>query len=389
MAAGPPGAPIEVWLQGQDMDAILAAAEELKTRLREFDGVYQVQSDFRPGKNEIKLTLKPEARAVGLTVSDLASQVYAGYYGQEAVRIQRGQDDIRVRVRYPPDERSRVSDLERIRIRTRDGRELPLVSVANVDFGPGYSTITRTDGMRRVTVSAEVDSDKANANEVVNDLATSFFPQLRRAYPGVFISLQGEKKKMRESLGSLQVGFPLALLGIYIIIATIFRSYVQPVVIMFTVPFGIIGAFLAHLVMGYDLSIMTMFGIVALSGVVVNDAIVLIEAINSQLAEGRPFFEAIRLGGMRRFRAVFLTTLSTIGGLMPLILEKDLQAKVLIPMALSIAGGVAFATVLTLVLIPSLLVMLNDFRRLVSRLRHGTWPTREEVEPATYRSCIQ
>jgi len=385
MSHGPPGAPIEVWLQGQKMDAILAAADDLMNRLRKFQGVYQIRSDFSPGKNEMRLELKPEARTLGLTVDDLARQIYAGYYGEEAVRLQRGRDDIRVKVRYTEDERSRISDLERVRIRTPDGHEVPLLSVANIRFAPGYSTITRTDGMRRVSVSAGVDTNKANANEIFAELSKDYFPELKKRYPGVYIALQGEKKKMRESFSPLFVGFPLAVLGIFIIIATMFRSYTQPFVIMFTVPFGIIGGILGHLLLGYDLSIMSIFGMVALTGVVVNDAIVLIERINENLADGMRFFEAILSGGARRFRAIFLTTISTVGGLTPLILETDFQAKFLIPMAISIAGGVAFATVLTLVLIPSLLAILNDLRLLSHRLRHGEWPKREDVEPARDR----
>ena len=385
MEAGPPGDPIEVWLQGQDMDDILEAADELMARLRKFDGVYQIRTDFSPGKNEMRLSLKPEARALGLTVEDLARQIYAGYYGNEALRLQRGRDDIRVKVRYTADERSRLSDLEQVRIRTAGGSEVPLMSVADVTFAPGYSTITRTDGLRRVAVSAGVDTNKANANEIFAELSASYFPQLKKRHPGLFVDLQGEQKKMRESFGSLFVGFPLAVLGIFIVIATMFRSYAQPFVIMFTVPFGIIGAVFGHMLLGYDLSIMSIFGMVALTGVVVNDAIVLIERINENFACGTPFFEAILQGGTRRFRAIFLTTLSTVGGLAPLILETDFQAKFLIPMALSIAAGVAFATILTLVLIPSLLAILNDLRLLMHRLKHGRWPRRLEVEPARNR----
>jgi multidrug efflux pump subunit AcrB len=181
------------------------------------------------------------------------------------------------------------------------------------------------------------------------------------------------------------VGFPLAVLGIFIIIATMFRSYAQPFVILVTIPFGMVGAVIGHLLLGYDLSIMSIFGMVALTGVVVNDAIVLIERVNVNLAEGMPFFEAILAGGARRFRAISLTTISTVGGLAPLIMETDLQAKFLIPMALSIAAGVAFATMLTLVLIPSLLVIVNDLRLLVFRIRRGSWPKRVAVEPARSR----
>jgi len=385
LQAGPPGAPIEVWLQGRNMKDVLAAANDLMDRLRKFDGVYQIRSDFSQGKNELRLELKPEGRTLGITVDDLARQIYAGYYGDEAVRLQRGRDDIRIKVRYTADERSRISDLERVRIRTLNGYEVPLMSVADISFAPGYSTITRTDGMRRVAVSAGVDTNKANANEIFSELSSNFFPQLERLYPGLHVALQGEQKKMRESFDSLYVGYPLAILGIFIIIATMFRSYVQPFIILFTVPFGIIGAVLGHLLLGYNLSIMSIFGMVALTGVVVNDAIVLIERINENIAEGMPFFDAILNGGARRFRAIILTSLSTVGGLAPLIMETDLQAKFLIPMALSIAAGIAFATVLTLVLVPSLLALLSDFRLLTHRLRYGFWPKRVDVEPARNR----
>ena len=385
LEAGPPGAPIEVWLQGRDMNDILAAADDLMDRLRKFEGVYQIRSDFSPGKNEMRLELKPEARNLGLTVDDLARQIYAGYYGDEAVRLQRGRDDIRIKVRYTADERRRISDLERVRIRTRNGHEVPFMSVADISFAPGYSTITRTDGMRRVAVRADVDTNKANANEIFSELSSNFFTQLERQYSGLNVALQGEQKKMRESFESLYVGYPLAILGIFIIIATMFRSYAQPFVIMFTVPFGIIGAVFGHILLGYNLSIMSIFGIVALTGVVVNDAIVLIERINENIAEGMPFFDAILSGGARRFRAIFLTSLSTVGGLTPLIMETDFQAKFLIPMALSIAAGIAFATVLTLVLVPSLMALLSDARLLIHRLKYGFWPKRVDVEPARDR----
>ena len=385
LQAGPPGAPIEVWLQGRDMNDILAATDDLMDRLRMFEGVYQIRSDFSPGKNEMRLELKPEARTLGLTVDDLARQVYAGYYGEEAVRLQRGRDDIRIKVRYTANERRRISDFEKIRIRTRNGHEVPLISVADISFAPGYSTITRTDGMRRVAVSADVDTNKANANEIFSELSSNFFTQLKRQYPGLNVALQGEQKKMRESFDSLFVGYPLAILGIFIIIATMFRSYTQPFIIMFTVPFGIIGAVFGHLLLGYNLSIMSIFGIVALTGVVVNDGIVLIERVNENIAEGMSFFDAILSGGARRFRAIVLTSLSTVGGLAPLIMETDLQAKFLIPMALSMAAGIAFATVLTLVLVPSLMVLLSDARLLVHRLKYGFWPKRVDVEPALDR----
>lgn len=386
MEAGPPGAPIEVWVQGDNMAHVVAASEELMDRLRRFDGVYQIRSDYAAGKRELRLRLKPEARTLGLTVDDLARQIYAGYYGEEALRIQRGRDDIRIKVRYTEPERRDLSRLDQVRIRTPGGAQVPLRSVASFEYAPGYAVITRTDGMRRIAVSAAVDSDRANANEIFQDLSANFFPDLEKRYPGLRLALQGEKKKMRESLSSLKIGFPLALLGIFIIIATIFRSYIQPLIIMVTIPFGLIGAVIGHLLMGFDISIMSLFGMVALTGVVVNDAIVLIERVNENLAEGMRFFDAVVEGGRRRFRAVILTTVTTVGGLMPMILETDFQARFLIPMAVTLAAGVAFATVLTLVLIPSLFAILNDIRLWLYRVRTGRWPRRrEDVEPASRR----
>ncbi|RWX50238.1 AcrB/AcrD/AcrF family protein [Candidatus Electrothrix marina] len=381
---GPGGAELEFWIQGSRMADITAAAEQLQEKLRSYSGVVQIRSDNTPGKNEFRLTLKPEARSLGLTVEDLALQVNAGFYGREAFRVQRGQDDIRVKVRYTLEERSRVTDFQRMRIRTSAGQEVPLLSVADMEFGPGFSAITRTDGMRRVAVTADVDPKRANAQEVFDDL-TSFFQQLEGQYPGLHVSTQGEKKNMRESFAPLKVTVPLAVLGIFVIVATVFRSYIQPLVILVSIPFGIIGAILAHLLLGFDLSMMSMFGMVALTGVVVNDAIVLIERINENLAEGMSFFNAVIKGGARRFRAILLTSVSTVGGLAPLILETDMQARFLIPMALSLAGGVVGSTVLTLVLIPSLLAIVNDWRRVIGRLQTGIWLEREAVEPAAAR----
>ena len=385
MEAGPPGAAIEIWLQGERIDRVLAASSVLQDALKGYGGVYQVQSDYRLGRSEIRLQLKPEARALGLTVNDLATQVYAGYFGAEAARIQRGPDDIRVRVRYAEAERQHVADLDKIRIRTPDKREIPLLSVATLSYGSGFTSINRKNGMRNVAVTAEVDPAAANAREIVQSLESGILNDIPSQFPGVFVSVQGEKKRTMESFTSLRFGFPLALLGIYIIVATIFRSYVQPLVILLTVPFGMIGALLGHLLMGIELSIMSMFGMIALTGVVVNDAIVLIESVNRHLSEGLPCFDAIGRGGRRRFRPVLLTSLSTVGGLTPLIIEKDFQAQFLIPMALSIASGVAFGTLVTLVFIPAVLAILNDVRCLLYFVRHRTWPAREAVEPAAHR----
>lgn len=381
----PPGAPIEIWLQGKDMEQLITASTDVKERLRKLDGVFQIRSDYAPGKNEMRLSLKPEARGLGLTVSDLASQVYAGYYGYEVVRVQRGRENVGIKVRYAANERSNVSDLYRMRIRTLDGRQLPLMSVADVTFAPGYSTITRTNGLRRIAVSAGIDKNRANANEIYQELQKNFFPELKQKYYGLSIALQGEDKRMQEAFGSLKTSFPMAVVGIFVLIATMFRSYVQPLLILITIPFSVVGSIFGHLIMGYDLSMMSIFGIVAVAGVVVNDAIVLIERVNEYLAEGMPFFGSLILGAARRFRAIFLTTVSTVFGLLPLILETNFQAKFLIPMALSIAAGLIFATFLVIVQLPCLIAVLNDFRLFVRHQKTGAWVSRNAVEPATER----
>ncbi len=382
------GPPLAFELRGERMETLLSASEKLMDRLKEFEGVFQVQSDFSPGKTELRLKLRPAARSLGITVSGLASQVNAAFYGIEAQRIQRGEHDIRVKVRYTEKERSSMDAFRNMRIHTPSGAEVPLHTVAEVTSAPGYATITRTNGRRSVTVTASVDTQKANANEIFNTLSGGFIKKMKSGAPDLTVVLKGNKKRSRESFSSLKVGFPIALVGIFAIVATMFRSYIQPVIIMFTIPFGVIGAVFGHLAMGYSLSIMSVFGMVALTGVVVNDAIVLIERINENIAGGMGFFEAVLKGGARRFRAVFLTTLSTIGGLAPMLMETDLQARVLIPMAISLAAGVAFATLITLVLVPGMLAVLSDIRVVLCRLNKGYWPERVEVEPGRHRRRI-
>ncbi len=383
---GPPGAAIELWIQGRNLDDIQQAAWETMDKLRTYSGVYQIENDFSPGKNEIQFRLRPDARTLGVTVADLARQIYGGYFGEEAMRLQRGRDDIRVRVRYPGEERNQISELERIRIRTPIGSEVPLLSVAEISYGPGPAFIRRTDGRRRVKVTAEVNYSVANSSEIIADLGETFIPEIKTKYPGTTFSFEGEQRNISDSFGSLYVGYPLALLGVFIIIACTFRSYLQPLVIMVTIPFGTIGGIMGHLIMGYDLSIMSFFGMVALSGIVVNDAIVFINHLNVLIGGGEPFFEALWKAGARRFMAIFLTTITTVGGMSTLLFERDMQAQFLIPMAITLAAGLIFATVLTLVFIPCLLGILNDLRRVVRYAVTGDWPTPEEVEPAWIES---
>ena len=402
---GPGGRPLEIQLLSTNQDELLAASRQLAGRLESLDGVYDVQLDHRPGKRELRVSLRPEASPLGVTLADVAQQLRQGFYGDEALRLQRGRDDVKVRVRYPLEGgRDTLAELEHVRIRAMSGAEVPLGRVARIEMDEGFTTIRRQDRKRLITVSADLDRSQANAQEITMELERRYLPELMRLYSGLTYSTEGQAQRSRESLGSLQIGFPLAMFGIYLILATIFRSYVQPVVIMISIPFGLIGAVYGHLIVGVakafqwgmswgdvaragmPLTMLSLFGMVALAGIVVNDAIVLVEAINVRLAAGVPLFEALREGGKRRFRAIFLTTLTTFAGLTPIILEKSMQAQFLVPMAISIAFGVLFATLLTLLVIPCLLGIVNDVRRLLWLVRYQRWPEREDVEPATGRS---
>jgi len=383
---GPPGAPIQVWLKGDNTEEMVAAAEEIKAKLRTYGGLYQIEDDYREGNRELQLELKPEARGLGLTQDDLASQVYAGFYGSEAIRVQRGRDEVRVKVRYARSERDTLADLQQVRIRTPQGNEVPFYSVANVKFGRTVASISRVDGRRTIQVGADLDQGVANAEEVLGDMRANFFPAFQERHPDVAWSFEGAKQQSNDAFKAVLIGFPIAMLGIFVIIAATFRSYIQPVVVMTSIPFGMTGAIYGHFFMGLPLMMFSVFGMVALAGVVVNDAIVLIEAYNTRMGQGMKLYDALCEAGGRRFRAIILTTLSTVGGMGPLIFEKNFAAIMLIPMALSVASGLLMATVSTLVIVPCLLASLNDIRCLAYRLLKGEWPAREDVEPGRNRA---
>lgn len=414
----PPGRPVDIWMKGNDLDQLAAAASELKEKLGTYDGVYQIKDDFRIGKKEINLRLKPEARALGLHAYDLAKHIFTGYFGEELMRVQRGDNNLRIRLRYPEDERTQVSELEKIRIpvsmphqgvftatamneaKMKAGgaglptlppkvQEVPLTSVADLEYKAGVSSIQRTNGQRRVAVSAEMDTSQANSNEIVAELKSGFLQSLVHKYPGLTLSFEGEQQDFREALDYLKIGYPLALMGIFVLVAASFRSYIQTIVVMVAVPFGSAAALFGHWLFGYDISIMSILGLVALSGVVVNDSIVLVDCVNTYVANGENFFEAVGRAGVRRFRAIFLTTITTVGGLGPLMLEQDSQAQMLIPMALSMSAGVGFSMIVSLLITPCTLCIINDGRRAMYWLIHGQWPTPEEVEPARYRDLIE
>ncbi len=386
---GPGGKPIHLVFMGQDLDLLEKAADAFKNRLASYPGVFDIEDSLRPGKKEIRLSLKPQARTLGLSLSDLARQVRNGFYGAEALRIQRGEDDLKVMVRYPLKERKSISNLNAIRIRTPNGEEVPLQRVANIAQERGYAEILRQDGMRRVSVTADLDETKNNAVKVITDLKEDFLPKLLKTHPGLSYTVEGQQKERERSIGSLFYGFVLGLLIIFAILAVLFKSYFQPLIIMVSIPFGIIGAILGHYIIGKDLSLLSVFGIVGLSGIVVNDSLVLIDFVNRSLKSGKKLNEAVFSAGQARFRAVILTTVTTVAGLLPILLEKSLQAQFLIPMAISISFGLSFATLITLFLVPSLYLVLNDIKRTTHWLVFGNFPTPEQVEPYAFKDFTQ
>ena len=312
------------------------------------------------------MRIKPAATLLGLSQQDLARQVRQAFYGEEAQRIQRGRHDIRVMVRYPQEGRRSVGDLDRMRIRTPQGDEVPFTAVADVEEGRGFSTIRRVDRQRAVNVSAAVGVG-TTAGSVVSDLESVVLPEILASHPGVDYSLAGMLAEQQDSLEGLSQGFMVALLLIYTLLAIPLKSYVQPLIIMMAIPFGLVGAFWGHVIMGVPLTLVSLFGLVALAGVVVNDSLLMIDFINRKRRVQADLAAAAREAGIARFRPIMLTSLTTFAGLLPLIIDNDIQARSLVPMAISLAFGVVFATVITLVLVPAGYVIVEDLRRLVTR----------------------
>jgi len=357
------GSPIDLEISGFDFGELQTVAALFKKELANYPGVSDISDSFEGGKQEIQLSIKPEAQQLGLTLSMLASQVRPAFLGTEVQNIQRNRDDVKVIVRYPANERASIESLQRLPIRTPSGQEIPLGSVANVDVGRGFSAIKRVDRRRTLNVEADINKETANVEGIKTDLE-SFYETIKEQYPDIRVSLEGEAREQRESFGSLKSGLLFVLLVIYTLLAIPFKSYAQPLMVMCVIPFGVVGGILGHMIMGMSLSIMSYMGMLALCGVVVNDSLVLVDYVNQRRAEGTPLFSAVRIAGVARFRAVILTSLTTFFGLMPLIFESSTQAQFLIPMAVSLGFGILFATVVTLILIPVNYLVLEDIRRL-------------------------
>ncbi|WJG11062.1 efflux RND transporter permease subunit [Aliiglaciecola sp. LCG003] len=358
------GADLTFEFSGKNLDELKQATDKLKLHLQSFDGVADVNDTFSGGSDEIRLSIKPQAEALGLSLDTLATQVRYGFYGAEAQRIQRGDEEVKVMVRYPKEQRSSVGHLENMRIRTADNQEIPFSEVADIELAQGYGSIVRVDGNRSITVTAKADKSKIDPQEVASNVEKNFIPGLLQQHPSVEFRLEGASKEQGDALFSLLQGFLFALFAIYALMAIPLKSYSQPFIIMSVIPFGIVGAIFGHLLLGHAVSVLSICGIIALTGVVVNDSLILVDFVNRARAEGHPLIDAVIQSGRERFRAIVLTSLTTFMGLMPIVFEKSLQAQIVIPMAISLAFGILFATVITLLLVPSLYLILDDFKSL-------------------------
>mgnify|MGYP001193913155 FL=1 len=346
---------------GEDIKQLEEASKHLERKLTEYEGVFDIRSSLNVGGEEIKLDIKPQAESLGLSMATVGRQVRQAFYGEEAQRIQRGKNEIKVMVRYPEEDRTSIGNLESMRIRNNNGDEIPLSSVATASFGKAYSSIIRENGIRVVTVSADADSSTVEPRRVISDITENFIPEMMDKFPQLEFDLEGSSSETVKLVQELTNASIVALFLIYILIAIPLKSYLQPFIIMSVIPFGLIGAVIGHIVLNEAISMFSLFGLVALAGVVVNDSIIMVDFINKARQEGMDIIQAVVNSGTQRFRAIILTSLTTAIGLMPIMTETSTQAQFVIPMAISIAFGIVFATVITLFLVPCLYVLQDDF----------------------------
>ena len=355
------GEPVNVQLSSKYMDDLLDAKEELKRELIQFPGVFDVKDNFNIGKEEISIKLLPAAENYGINMMMLGSQVQQAFYGLEVQSIQRGRDEVKVMLRYPKNERASISNLEDMMIKVPNGSTIPVRQIAKLELGEGLSSIQRKNRKRAINVTADVDLTVTTGNEVIAAVTASILPKILKKYNSISISLEGEQQEQGQNLKSIGKNFLLAMIVVYMLLAIPFKSYFQPLVVMSSIPFGLTGAVFGHLIMGINFSVLSMMGFVALTGVVVNDSLVMVDFINRYRSEGNSIMDAVLEAGPRRFRPIFLTSLTTFVGLTPLLLEKSIQAKFMIPMAVSLSFGVIFATAITLFLVPVGYLVLEKY----------------------------
>lgn len=374
-------------LEGSDPEQLKAAANELKAKLQTYAGVGEVSDSMQSVTEEVQLELKPLAYNLGLNLSDVASQVSFGFYGLEAQRILRNGEELRVMIRYPHQQRNSISQVQHVLIKTPDGSEVPLSEIAHVKIVDGVSRIRRENGQRTISIWASVDDTQAEPIKITNDVRKEYIPKMLENYSQVNASIAGNIRDTIEGQTAQLRNFGLALLLIFTLLAIPLKSYSQPLIIMSVIPFGVIGAMVGHIMLDMNISSLSLFGIIAASGVVVNDSLVMVDFINRARLEGVALKEAVISAGCRRFRAIFLTSLTTFVGLIPIITETSLQAKLVVPMAISLAFGVLFATVVTLLLIPCLYVIWQDFPRIRAKISSGFRPTPKVLD--TYQVKTQ
>jgi len=357
------GDPIDIQFSGNSLETLNAVGEEVKKQLATYPGVFEIADSLSDGKEELQIELSPQGYLLGLTRNDIVNQVGQGFKGLQAQRIQRGRDDIRVLVRFPIDERRTVASLKEMLITAPNGRLIPLANVATINPGRGPSQITRIDGYRVLNVTADVDKDNTNMVVLLADLR-AYVDSLLVKYPSITYTLEGEQARQAETFGSLSIGVVIVLFAIYCLLALPLKSYVQPILVMSVIPFGIIGAIIGHWIMGVTLTILSVLGLMALIGVVINDSLVLVDFINQRHRNaGEPLLSAVERAGVVRFRPVMLTSLTTFFGLTPLLMDQSSSAQFLIPMAISLAFGILFATLITLILIPTNIMIADDIER--------------------------
>lgn len=359
---GPAGIPIEIRLQGNDLADLKKASEDLTAWLARYPGVADLQDDLRPGKPEVRLTLRAGAMALGLDAADLARQLRAALYGTTADEIQVGRESFEIDVRLAASGRESLGDLDDFAVTLPNGGQAPLSAVAVVESGRGVARIARVDGERTVTLRGTVDTAVANTNEILADTRARFLPHLATTHPGVRVALKGEAESQQETGQSMQRGFLIGLLGIFILLSVQFRSYVEPVIVMLAIPFAAIGVVAGHAVLGLDLSMPSALGAAALAGIVVNDSILLVMFVKRNVAAGESPLDAACHASRQRFRAVLLTSLTTIAGMLPLLFERSLQAQVLIPLVTSLVFGLLASTILVLIMVPAAYAILTDLR---------------------------
>ncbi|WMJ74145.1 efflux RND transporter permease subunit [Cytophagaceae bacterium ABcell3] len=378
----PWGKPVSVALLGYDKKQLNSAKEELKAELQSMTSLRDIVDNDQPGLKEISLTLKPKAYLLGLQLQDVIGQVRQGFFGSEVQRLQRGKDEVRIWVRYKEQERKSLDDLAQMRIRLPDGKEYPLEEIAEFSIERGVTAINHLDGFREIKLEADVADPNAAVSDIILEIQNVVVPAILARYPDVKASFEGQSRetaKMSKSIA--KAGLPILLIMIALIAVT-FRSYLQAAIVVITIPYAIIGVGWGHFIHDAPISSLSAYGIIALIGVLVNDSLVLINTVNNNLKEGMGFRTAVYEGSVSRFRPILLTSITTIAGLGPLIIEKSLQAQFLIPMGISIAYGLVISTVLMLILLPVFLVFFNNLRVYIKWLWEGKKPSSEEVEPA-------